>query len=106
MPKSTLALGMALVVGAQLSAYAQKAPSSARDLASSCAICHTTNGAATPAAGAPPALAGESAESLAQHLREFRDGKRPATIMQQIAKGYSDHQIDALAAYFAAQKKK
>jgi cytochrome c553 len=38
-------------------------------------------------------------------MRAFRDGKRPATVMHQIAKGYSDAQIESLAAWFAAQKR-
>ena len=38
-------------------------------------------------------------------MQAFKRGKRPATVMHQIAKGYSDAQIDALAAYFAAQQK-
>jgi cytochrome c553 len=74
-----------------------------RDYAASCAICHGTNGVS---AGGMPVLAGQSKETLARHLRDFRDGKRPATIMHQIAKGYSDAQIDALAGFFAAQKLK
>jgi cytochrome c553 len=37
-------------------------------------------------------------------MRAFRDGKRPATIMHQIAKGYTDAQIDAVAEHFARQK--
>jgi sulfide dehydrogenase cytochrome subunit len=37
-------------------------------------------------------------------VKDFRDGKRPSTIMQQLAKGYTDAEIDAAAAYFAAQK--
>ena len=37
-------------------------------------------------------------------MQAFRDGKRPATVMHQLAKGYSNEQIDALAAFFAAQK--
>ena len=36
-------------------------------------------------------------------MREFRDGKRAATVMHQIAKGYSDAQIDAIAEQFARQ---
>jgi cytochrome c553 len=36
-------------------------------------------------------------------MRAFRDGKRPATVMHQIAKGYSDAQIEAMASWFAAQ---
>ena len=34
----------------------------------------------------------------------FREGKKPATVMHQIAKGYTPEQIDQLAAYFAAQR--
>jgi cytochrome c553 len=36
-------------------------------------------------------------------MRAFRDGQRPATIMHQLSKGYSDAQIDAIAAHFARQ---
>ena len=43
------------------------------------------------------------AATLAQSMRDFRDGKRPATLMHQLAKGYSDEQIDLMAAYFASQ---
>jgi len=38
-------------------------------------------------------------------MRAFKSGARPATVMHQLAKGYSDAQIEAIAAYFAAQKK-
>ena len=38
-------------------------------------------------------------------MKEFKSGARPATLMHQLAKGYSDEQIEAIAAYFAAQKK-
>ena len=37
-------------------------------------------------------------------LKAFRDGQRPATIMNQLAKGYSDAEIEAIAIYFASQK--
>jgi len=36
-------------------------------------------------------------------MRAFKEGKREATVMHQIAKGYSDPEIEALAAYFARQ---
>jgi cytochrome c553 len=48
-----------------------------------------------------PALAGLARERIAAELRAFREGSGPGTVMAQIAKGYSDPQIDALAAYFA-----
>lgn len=73
-----------------------------RALAATCANCHGTDGRAT-GEGMPP-LAGADAAYLATQMRALRDGQRPATVMHQIAKGYSDAQIDALAGYFAARK--
>ncbi len=49
-----------------------------------------------------PQLAGQSKETLLRHLHDFRDGKRPGTIMPQIAKGYTDEQFDAIAVFFAS----
>jgi sulfide dehydrogenase cytochrome subunit len=71
-----------------------------RSLAATCAQCHGTDGHA--GAGAlVPGLAGMPAATLAERMRSFRDGRRPGTLMPQLAKGYSDAQIDQLAAYFA-----
>ncbi|MGA0611928.1 c-type cytochrome [Caldimonas sp. KR1-144] len=75
-----------------------------RSLAATCANCHGTDGAAAPG-GPMYRLAGLKAEFITEQLQAFRDGKRPATVMHQLAKGYSDEQIAALAAYFAAQAK-
>lgn len=75
-----------------------------RDWAASCAICHGTDGQTV--GGGMPVLAGQSKETLVRHLTDFREGRRPATIMHQIAKGYSEVQIEAIAGFFAAQKLK
>ena len=69
--------------------------------AAACANCHGTDGRAQP--GMIP-LAGRGAADLTRAMMEFKAGTRPATIMHQISKGYSDEQIQQLAAYFAAQK--
>lgn len=69
-------------------------------LASNCANCHGTSGRS---AGAMPSLAGQNKEYIALQMRAFRDGQRPATIMHQLSKGYTDAQIDAVAAHFARQ---
>lgn len=76
-----------------------------RNLAAPCAICHGTEG--RPAGTDSPLipLAGLPRDHIATQMRAFRDGKRPATVMHQIAKGYTDPQIDQLAAWFAAQKR-
>ena len=74
-----------------------------QSLAATCAACHGTQGRAAPGA-VMPRLAGLPRDYLLAQILAFRDGTRVATVMQQIAKGYSAEQIDALAAYFAAQK--
>lgn len=97
------ALVCALLLAAPLAATAQDA-NSGRNLAATCAICHGTDGRPVPNAPVIP-LAGVPRDFIAAQMRAFRDGKQPATVMHQIAKGYSDQQIDALAAWFAAQKR-
>lgn len=76
-----------------------------RNLASACAICHGTDGRVIPDKSPLIPLAGLPRDHIATQMRAFRDGKRPATVMHQIAKGYTDPQIDALAAWYAAQKR-
>ncbi len=72
-------------------------------LAANCANCHGTNG--VPASDSPlPALAGQPVNALITAMKEFKAGTRPATIMHQLAKGYTDEQIALIAAYFSAQK--
>lgn len=84
------------------SAVAQADPSLARNLAATCANCHGTGGIAQP--GPVFALAGKPKAEIVAKVQEFRDGKRASTIMQQLAKGYSDEQIELIAGWFAAQK--
>jgi len=72
----------------------------ARNLAATCANCHGTNGNAR---GDMKPLAGVSAGKIVAMVDDFRSGAQPATIMHQIAKGYTDEQIKLVAAYFAAQ---
>ena len=75
-----------------------------KSLAATCANCHGTNGVAV-AGSSVTSLAGlDKAYTIAQ-MKAFKTGTRPATVMHQISKGYSDAQIDVLATYFAAQKK-
>ena len=74
-----------------------------RALAATCAACHGTDGRAVAGEANIP-LAGLTKDRIVSQVQDFRDGKRPATVMHQIAKGYSDEQITALAAFFAAQK--
>lgn len=72
-------------------------------LSANCASCHGTGGVTE--GNALPSLAGQSKDSLIATMKAFKDGTRPATIMHQLAKGYTDEQVELIAAYLAAQKK-
>lgn len=79
---------------------AQVDANAGRYLAANCANCHGTHGVAK---GAMPSLGGQRKENIVEQMRAFRDGKRPATLMHQLAKGYTDPQIEAIADFFARQ---
>ena len=78
-------------------------PNLARNLAATCANCHGTNGNAIKGSGMD-ALAGMEKSKTLQKLADFKSGDKPASIMHQISKGYTDEQLDLIAGYFAAQK--
>jgi sulfide dehydrogenase cytochrome subunit len=99
----SLALGAAALAAPPVLAQDARALQ-ARALAATCAACHGTDGRAHTGS-ATVSLAGMPNAYLALQMRDFRDGKRSATVMHQIAKGYTDEQIDSIAAYFAAQGK-
>lgn len=88
-----LALGLAMSHGANAQ--------DARYLAANCANCHGTLGVAT---GGLPSLAGLKKDYFIEQMKNFKEGKRPATIMHQLAKGYTDEQIAAMADFFSKQK--
>jgi sulfide dehydrogenase cytochrome subunit len=73
-----------------------------RSLAANCAACHGTQGRAAPGSSVP-GLAGRPALQFITAMNEFKEGKRPATLMHQIAKGYGEAEIAALGEYFAKQ---
>jgi cytochrome subunit of sulfide dehydrogenase len=75
-----------------------------RSLAATCANCHGTNGRTTEGS-AVPGLAAMPREYMLRQLQAFRDGSRPATVMHQISKGFTQPQLEQIATYFAAQKK-
>ncbi len=98
--RNAFALCFLLASGGGVAAQATD-PNQARAVAASCAGCHGPKGVAQ---GDMPALAGRSKEELVRKMQEFKAGRAPATVMQQLAKGYTDEQIDLAATWFAAQK--
>jgi sulfide dehydrogenase cytochrome subunit len=105
-PSSMLrAVAAATLVSAFVPATAQESAAlRVKALAATCANCHGTLGRAVEGASVP-GLAGMPANTMVEQLKAFKAGTRPATVMHQLAKGFSDAQIDQVAAYFAAQAK-
>ncbi len=97
-------LTAAALVAASGLVQAQIDPLQARSLAASCAACHGTDGRAQP--GGMVSLAGSNKNDMIKKMQDYKAGRIPAaTIMHQLAKGYTDEQIEAIAGYFAAQKR-
>lgn len=84
-------------------AAANLSPTGVRSMAANCSACHGTNG--NSAGGAIAGLAGVNKDYFVTQMKLFKDGKREATLMHQIARGYTDIEIAAMADYFAAQKR-
>jgi cytochrome subunit of sulfide dehydrogenase len=84
-------------------AVAAQAPDTnlARNLAAGCANCHGTNGLSQ---GGTESLAGMAKDTLVRKMQDFKTGNKPASIMHQLAKGYTDDQIALIAGWFAEQK--
>jgi cytochrome c553 len=93
---------LALVPLLPMAANAQDV-TAVRSLAATCANCHGTNGVSR---GEVASLAGAPAEATIAKMAAYKSGTLTATVMHQIAKGYTDEQIRQLAAYFAAQPAK
>jgi cytochrome c553 len=90
MRKTLLMMGLAIA----LPAAAQQT----RYLAANCANCHGTDGRSS---GGMPSLAGIERGYFIDQMKAFKEGRRQATIMHQLSKGYSDEQVEQLADYFS-----
>jgi cytochrome c553 len=67
--------------------------------AASCSACHGTDGYSE---GGMATLAGQKKADIIEKMNEYKSGKRVASIMHQLSKGYSAEQIEQIAEYFAS----
>ena len=65
--------------------------------ATSCSGCHAG------AAAGLPSLQGQSAQMIEEAMAGFRSGAREATLMNRIAKGFTEEETRAIARWIAAQ---
>jgi cytochrome c553 len=69
--------------------------------AAACSGCHPTS----PRVTSPvPRLAGLDRAAIVRAMHDFRSGTRAATVMDRIAKGFTDEEIQAIAAWYATQR--
>ena len=61
-----------------------------------CSGCHNAEGMV--------AINGRSVKYLVSTMEAFREGDRPATLMNRLVKGFSPDEIQAIAVWVAAQK--
>ena len=92
-----------LLAGASVPAFSADNNIRGRNLAATCTGCHGTNGYSE---GGMPLLAGLDKAYIVNAMKEFKAGTRPATVMHQHAKGYSDEQVERIAEFFSAQSLK
>jgi cytochrome c553 len=68
--------------------------------AASCSGCHP---ASTRVSSPVPRLVGLDRAAIVRAMQEFRSGQRAGTVMDRIAKGFTDDEIQAIAAWYATQ---
>jgi len=90
--------GLLLGTGALANELKPEKKLQAASLAATCANCHGTNGVGVQGS-AVTGLANLSVEYIKTNMIWFKTGQRPATVMHQLAKGYTDEQIDIIANY-------
>lgn len=78
-------------------------PAGVRALAATCAPCHGTEGRAAPGS-TTGSLAGRQRGEIIQAMGLFKEGRKPSTVMQQIARGFTDAEIEALDDYFSRRQ--
>lgn len=91
-----------LLLAALLLPVAALAEPSGQALAFTCAGCHGTDGSSVGPSS--PSIAGMDPAVFIDAMNAYRADQRHSTIMNRIAKGYSDKQIEEMAWFFAAQK--
>jgi cytochrome c553 len=95
--RMSLASGLVAVSLAAAHAASLEPPAGA----SSCTGCHPASAGVETSV---PRLAGRNAADIIAAMEAFRSGQKPATVMDRIAKGFALEEVQAIAAWFAAQR--
>jgi sulfide dehydrogenase cytochrome subunit len=69
--------------------------------AASCSGCHPSSARVSSPV---PRLTGMDRAAIVKAMQDVRSGQRAGTVMDRIAKGFTDEEIQAIAAWYASQK--
>ena len=95
--RSTLAAAIAYVTIAAATVASAEPPAGA----AACSGCHPSSARVqSPVVR----LAGRDRAEIVKAMQDFRSGARAGTVMDRIAKGFTDAEIQAIAAWYAAQR--
>src|SRR5215467_10925835 len=97
MMRSLVATAIGLASIAAATVVAAEPPAGA----AACSGCHPSS---TRLTSPVPRLAGRDRAEIVKAMQDFRSGARAATVMDRIAKGFTDAEIQAIAAWYAEQK--
>ena len=89
------AIGVASIAAAVV-ASAEPPPGAA-----ACSGCHPVS---TRVTSPVPRLAGLDRAAIVRAMQDFRSGTRAATVMDRIAKGFTEAEVQAIAAWYATQR--
>ena len=67
----------------------------------SCSGCHAFTRTADAAV---PRLIGRNPADIVAAMQAFKSGQVPSTVMERIAKGFTEDEVKAIAAWYGAQK--
>ena len=91
----------AAVIGLVSSAAAAVASAQPPAVAASCSGCRPSSARVTSPV---PRLNGIDRAAIVRAMQDFRSGQRTGTVMDRIAKGFTDEEIQAIAAWYATQR--
>lgn len=101
--KHMLALAGSLVVASAAAANETKIMDRVKEIVNErCSLCHGLKGES--ASDAFPRLAAQHPAYVVKQLRDFRDGRRKGTMMNEMANGLTEEEIAGLAVYFSTKK--
>jgi cytochrome c553 len=95
--RGALAVAIGLVLVAATAVGSAEPPAGA----AACSGCHPTSArVVTPV----PRLVGLDRSAIVRAMEDFRAGRRAVTVMDRIAKGFTDEEIAAIASWYARQR--